>query len=501
MKFRNQIGAFLFLIIAQSAIFKFSSSQSLLFSPSPIEDNGFDNVKIIGQDDEGFYLLQSNLPLELERDRIGFKNRKYKIAYYSYEMVLRWIKPVEAWTENANVETVAFFHQKIIIIAGKENKPENTLSLFAQWMNNKGDIISNTQIAKIQFEENSDYAKAKIIISANQQLAGIIVHEYFNDTRQAVHAIASDTSLKFKFNKKLIINYGAKNFTATGYSLSNNFDFNLIGVRTAKVKNAERKRQEDFILFSSPMGSNKFSEYLISEGNKDITGASINFDNINQKIVCAGFYADRLSSTGAGIIYATVGMNDTSQLIIKTKPIDSNTQIKLLGERNSGYDIGLVSYPIQNIILRNDGGAVIIAEASYTTDYAYYDYFTQSYTRRIEYHFNNIVAISVNANGSIHWLDVIRKSQESEDDGAVFSSFGFMLSPEEIILIYNSDISRYSEVVAQRISNTGVQKEDKPVPPGDRVLLLATSGKQVSENEIIIPCISRKKLMLVKFVF
>lgn len=501
MQYKKPVKKILFIAALLFFSLKIISAQTVTFSPSLIDDKGFDNVKIIGQDEDGFYLLQSNLPLELERDRVGFRNRKYKIAYYTDEMVPRWSKAVDALTDGASVHTITFFHNKIIVITGIENKAESTVAIYGYLMNNKGEIISNHEIGKVSLENNSDYDKAKIITSSNHQLSGIMVHEYIDEQKQSVHLMVIDTALKLGHNKKLSISYGSKKFTATGYSLSDKGDFHLIGVRSVKDKNAEKKRQEDFILFSAAAVSSQFSEFLVSEGNKDITGASINFDNINNKIICAGFYVDRSSTTGAGIIYATLDMNDISHLNIKTKPIDSSTQVKLLGERNSGYDIGLVSYPIQKIILRNDGGAVIIAEASYTTDYAYYDYFTQSYTRRIEYHFNNIVVISVNGNGSIHWLNVIRKNQESEDDGAVFSSFCPVLSPEEITLIYNSDISRYSEVITAHISNTGEEKENKPVRSNDHLLLLATSGKQVSENEVVIPCIAKKKLMLAKFTF
>ena len=196
-----------------------------------------------------------------------------------------------------------------------------------------------------------------------------------------------------------------------------------------------------------------------------------------------------------------IEMSNPSQLVVKTHSIDSGTQFKLLGDRNSGYDIGLISYPIQKIIHRNDGGAVIVAEASYTNDYSYYDYFTQSFTRRTEYHYNNIVVISINNDASIHWLNIIRKDQESEDDGGIFSSFCLMLTSDEMVLIYNSDISRNSEVTGQLISNSGVQTEKHLIRPTEHVLLFSRNGKQISENEVIIPCISKKKIMLGKFTF
>ena len=203
----NKVQPFVFFLCLTGLIFftMFSAGQSISFS-QPINDDGFDNVKIIGQDDDGFCLLQCNLPLELERDRVGFKSRKYKISYYGNDMILRWTKPVEAVTEGASVEAIAYFQNKIMAVTGIENKSQNMLTVFIQQMNNKGDIVSNNQIAKISFENSSDYGKAKIITSSNQKLAGIIVHEFINNNTQAAHFIAVDTVLKTICNKKLLIN-------------------------------------------------------------------------------------------------------------------------------------------------------------------------------------------------------------------------------------------------------------------------------------------------------
>src|SRR6185436_1890668 len=273
-----------------------------------------------------------------------------------------------------------FSRQKILVASALENKTLDKLSLYGQWINNKGEIVLNKEIGSAAIENNSDYDKAKLIASAGQQMIGIIVQEYIDEHTQSVHVLVADTALHLIYNKNLVINYGQKNFITTDFSLSDKGDFHLLGVRTIKDRNAERKKQEDFILFSAPADSVRFSEFMVGDNVRDVTNASINFDNINNKIVCAGFYNDRTSTTGAGIIYAALDMSNPSQLIIKSHPIESGKQFNLLGERNRESDIGLTSYPVEKIILRQDGGAVIVAEASYTNDYSYYDYFTQSFT-------------------------------------------------------------------------------------------------------------------------
>lgn len=475
--------------------------QTVTLSPSPIEENTFDNVKVIGQDEYGFFLLQSNLPLDMDRDRVGFKNRKYKMSYYNNEMVLKWSRVIDPFPATAVVQSVQFLQQRILITAGEENKSQRQLSFYGYWMNNKGEMTDSREIGKISLEKNSDYEKPKLTLSANQRVFAFSVNEFINSDSQVIHFLLCNPSFAIMQQKKLAVNYGEKQFIATDYSLSNNGDFNVLGVRNTKDKTTGNKKQQDYVLLSVPTAAMQFSEFTMGEGSKDVTNAAINFDNVNNKIVCAGLYAEKTSTTGAGVLYASLAMTDSAALNLKTQLIDTRTQIKLLGERNNGYDIGLVSYPIERIILRNDGGAVIVAEASFTSDYSYFDYFSQSYTRRTEYHYNNVVVISVNNDGNIHWLNMVRKEQESEEDGGVFSSFCTLLTPDELILIYNNEISRNADSYSSHISNTGKQNDTKVLKSNEHLLLFARSGKQISENEAIIPCIAKKKLMLAKFTF
>jgi hypothetical protein len=492
----------LFLIIALTFFFsKESHAQTIFISPNEIDENNFDNIKIIGQDDDGVFLLESNLPFELDRDRVGFKSRKFKAAYFSNDLGIKWVKQFEAMPANAIIQAVTCSQEKILIVSAIDSKSQNILSIYGQWMNNKGEIVKNKEIGTIAFENRNDVDKAKLITSANQQFTGVLIHEYNDGSKQTLHLLLMDSANNLVGNKNFVINYSAKNFITTGYSLSNKGDFHLIGVRTMKDKNAERKKQEDFVLFSAPADSSRFSEFFAGNANTDVTNASINFDNINNKIVCAGFYSDRASTTGAGVIYATIDMNNPTQMVVKANPVEVGTKIKVLGGRNRASGTELTDYPVEKIILRSDGGAVIVAEASYTNDYSYYDYFTQSYTSRTEFHYNNIIIVSVNADASIAWLDVVNKNQESEDDGGAFSSFCPLLTSDELILIYNSDISRNSEVLGARISNTGGQTESHVSRATDHLLLFSRNGKQVSENEVIVPCISKKKMTLAKITY
>ena len=103
-----------FLFVFVLMFFALSAfAQSYTISPVNLDDAVYSHVKVIGQDEDGFYLLQSNLSLATERDRIGFKNRKYKISYYDFSLKQKWNKALTPFEDGANVEAVTFFNNHI----------------------------------------------------------------------------------------------------------------------------------------------------------------------------------------------------------------------------------------------------------------------------------------------------------------------------------------------------------------------------------------------------
>ncbi|HMT29861.1 MAG TPA: hypothetical protein PKD91_11330, partial [Bacteroidia bacterium] len=326
----------------------------------------------------------------------------------------------------------------------------------------------------------------------------IVLREYTDDVSQTIFASIHDTSYSSLEKKSVIIPFGLKSFEVTSYVISDKNDMIVLGMNSEKIKALSSKRKIDYFAYSSRVGESVFKEFKIS-AEKIITGIDVAFDNINNHAVFAGFFAQPDSYTGAGIFYASLDMDKNDEIKIKTSGIDGQGNIKLRSDRNSASGMSIIGYPIDRILLRDDGGAVIVAEAAYTTEYSYYDSFSQSFTRRLEYHFENVAVISINSDGSIHWSAVIEKDQVSMDDGGIYSSFCSMLNSENLVVLYNSDISKHNTVKPATVDNKGKLIQGKPFASTEGLLLLPRSGKQVSENSILVPAYKKRKLYLALF--
>ncbi len=481
-------------------LFSFSNtfSQTYMLSPKNLDDAVYSHVKVIGQDDEGFFLLQSNLSMFTDRDRIGFKNRKYKISYFDFNLNQKWEKLLVATEEGANVEAVTFHNDHILIIQSKWKRNDNVVTFYADVVNSAGKTSkANIKLGECRFGSTNDLGKIKLITS-NSKLTAALYFEEELDAELRLQTIVFDSSLAMISKQQLTIPYRDNVLGETKYALSESGDFIALVQLSTRVKSGDKRKLIQYRLFINRVGQNQFREFPLVVENKSLTEAVLAIDKLNNNAVVAGFYADKNSNSGTGVMFSRISLSFEDTLHVNYFTIKGDSQLKLVGERNADNNLGLFNYPIQRIVLRADGGAVIIAEAAYVNEYSYYDYFTQTFNQRAEYNFDNIVVLALDADGNVSWTNVIRKNQTSTDDAGFLSSFVSTLSSDKLSIIYNGNINSNNEVICYQINTKGEMNETKIIRSNERIYILPRAGKQVDEETLIAPAIIKKKMYLVK---
>lgn len=473
------------------------TAQNIQVSDFTFEDAGYDEVMVSGYTDKGFYVLQSNLPFESDRDRIGFKNRKYRLSFFNHQLSRLWYQNIESGPQTV-VQGVFFLRDKMMAIstslakAAGEQQASIQLRLYDE-AGNKSEIMNAGMIKLLASPE-----KTRVLISENRRLTGILLPEFLNEEKLRIHFLLLDSTFNLMNSKALDIPCRKKSFYLEDYQLSDRGDLALLSVQQVREN---KKRLDEYRLHFCSLATDALVNLVISREKQETAGAGIVFDNLNNVLVCAGFSAEPALSSRTSIFINRIPVQNPSEAVQQNIPVDDRYKFKLTAVNERSASSGLFSYPIRKMILRNDGGIVLIAEAFYAYEYSYYDYFTQSYLRRMDYQFNNIVSISINPDGQIHWLNVIRKTQESTDDGGVYSSFLQMTTDSDLIMVYNIFGNRDNEVKYTVVAASGQFEESRTLQTRAPVVLLPRFGKQISANEAVMPCMNRKKLSLAKVIF
>src|SRR6266700_2409336 len=188
-------------------------------------------------------------------------------------------------------------------------------------------------------------------------------------------------------------------------------------------------------------------------------------------------------------------------------------------------------YFIKNIIIRKDGGFLMVAESMYTTsrgsafnrwDYMYgnnpwlspMDYYYSPYynpwlspwnrygaSQATRYSSENIMILSFDKRDSLEWSNVIPKSQYDDESDALISH-QIMNTGGELHFLFNAYERRTMLLNDQSIDASGKVNRHPTLKNLDRGIdFMPRLGKQVSAYSMIMPCQYRNYLTFAKLDF
>ena len=228
------------------------------------------------------------------------------------------------------------------------------------------------------------------------------------------------------------------------------------------------------------------------------------YDNMNDNLVAAGLYAERSVDRAEGYYYMRIDPGNPGNLILQFEEFKDDFITGLQGKRIEDNK-GIRDVVVQEIVLRRDGGVLMVAELSHEqsrfmgTGRA----FANTGSRQIvDHYFDDIFVISIHPNGETHWETTLYKKQYSQDDGAIFSSFFLFKTTNSLHFIYNDEIKFENTVSEYVVFGDG---------NFDRRSLLSTENldlrlrfrdaTQISADELIIPSERRNRLRLVRLEY
>ena len=126
----------------------------------------------------------------------------------------------------------------------------------------------------------------------------------------------------------------------------------------------------------------------------------------------------------------------------------------------------LFDYSLDELILRSDGGAVLVAEQFYiqqdrfdnfNNPYGwgagwspyYSPYWNSRYRGNFQvdyyYNYNDIIVVNIRPTGEIEWAARIPKRQETRNDGGYYSSYAMSIVRDKLYFIYNDNPRNLNE--------------------------------------------------------
>ena len=448
----------------------------------------------------------------------------------SVELDLEYLK------KKIDFEFIVQLNNKLYLFSSFKNQKLKRNFLFVQSINKRSLQLKQdlNKIAEIDYSGKSKYNAGNFYYETSRDSSKVLIYyslPYDKGEREQFGFHVFDRNLNQLWEKKITLPYKEELFDVEDYEVDNNGNVHLLSLIFKEKRKEKRKGKPNYKyqILSYFDSGNELKEYPIKIEGKFLTDMQIAI-NDEQDIICGGFYSKEgtFSIIGSYFIKINGSTKEIKTKNFKEFGIDFITQNmterqekKTKKKDEKGKNIELFRYDLDDIILREDGGAVLIGEQYFvrivTRTYTDSDGNTRT-TTTYYYYFNDIIAISMSPNGSIDWAEKIPKRQLTINDGGFFSSYALSVVKDKLYFVfndnpknlfykgqgklYNFNKSKQSLVVLVELDSNGKQTREALFSAKEAdVLTRPLVCEQISKNEMVLFGQRRKTHRFAKITF
>lgn len=267
--------------------------------------------------------------------------------------------------------------------------------------------------------------------------------------------------------------------------------------------NFRSKRKEHKFEFHRIGGEAGDGTFEVSMGDSLTYDLFFRYDNLNERLVGGGLYTTKDFTRSDGHFWISIDPDNPGATKPRFNPFPLSLIKNVQGKKYNKRNPGITELSVRDLILRQDGGALIITERNRQLERRSAASRTQVLTDfgirpLVDFHYNEMIVFSVHPDGESHWSNILHKKQYSQDDGGVYSGFFLMQNPSSLRFLFNDEI-RFENTVSEYVVN-GRGEFDRNSLFNTRDLdlrLRFRDGVQVASNELVLPSEHRNKLRLV----
>lgn len=449
---------------------------------SPYEEpSNSDIQKIVATEGGGLYALRIH-----KGGVFGSGSIKAIIEYYDSNM--KKVREKELDLEYKGKER---FLKDVVMLQGKlwlmtyfYNEKHEKTYLFAQRINNQTLALSKDLI-KISEQDDTNRERQDVFNYAiSRDSSKIVVFtRQANEKRQQEFAMSIfDSDFSAIWSKNATLPFGKNNFSVDEYQVDKNGNVYLLGVIYTEGANRLSRSgkptyQYDLLTY---MKDSDVQEYKISLKDRFITDLTFRVAD-DGDLVFSGFYSDKSAKSVKGTCFFKISPQTKDMTSVSTREFDFDFLTENLSDKNKEKakaaamannkekEAELPSYSLDKLILRSDGGALLIAEqyfieerynnnfnrfgspysyyggwydpfySPFYSPYGYYNRFNNNRQADYYFNYNDIIVVNIRPDGEIDWAARIPKRQRSMNDGGINSSYAMSTIADKLYFIYNED--------------------------------------------------------------
>ena len=445
------------------------------------EPSNSDLQKIVATEGGGFYTLRTR-----KSGALGAGSIKVIIEYYDNNMKLIRDKELDLEYKGKErfVKDVVMLQGKLWLMTYFYNEKHEKTYLFAQRIKNES-LTLDKELLKIGEQDETNRERQDVFsyaISRDSSKIVVFTKQPSEKKQQEFTLTVYDGDFNEVWSKNAKLPFAKNNFSVDEYQVDKNGNVFLLGVIYTEGSNrlargGKPTYQYDLIAYMRD-STLDVQEYKIQIKDKFVTDLTFRAAD-DGDLVFSGFYSEKNATSVKGTCFFKINPKTKDMSSVSTREFDLGFLTQNLSEKNKERakaaamsndkekEAELPSYSLDKLILRSDGGAILIAEqyfieqrynnnyagrgfSPYGYSYGWYDPFYSSYydpygyrnnNRQADYYFNynDIMVVNIRPDGEIDWAARIPKRQLSRNDGGIYSSYAMSTVADKLYFIYNED--------------------------------------------------------------
>lgn len=468
--------------------------QQLTWSTSQrIKGNNYYS-SIVGQNTNGIYLI---------RAKSNFIKRKFSIEYYNNTLGLEYSRNIKLHSNRyVDAKVVS---DKFLVFTSDENSETGMLELSVSEYSNTLQPTGITSIIDQAYPKSTfDKGDYKIAVSPDRSKM-VAYHTESSDKEKIIIRlkVLDANDLSTIGEKRIALQYNLNDYRISTLKITDNGSVFFIGNATVEGE----RRRDDFVshyFFCYNPTSDILKEFLLGDEEQFTSDVILEVDLENNRMVAAATLSSEHDNTTNGIEVISVGADSFNLVYNNFITYSHNLRAGLLGESRAERDYPLKNFQLANLLIRSDGGAVVLAEKYYVTTQTqtYFSNGVSQTTTRSVYNYDDVFIMSINPDGNVDWENVINKSQSSVNDGGYYSSFVLGTLNDELKIIFNDRIRGNGDVLAYTITTDGKMTNDILLKSDEfYVAVMPTESAQLTKNTLLVATSKNKRFSLLKLDF
>jgi hypothetical protein len=396
---------------------------------------------MLGEDGSYVYTIRSGYSLFGSHNPII---ERYKISDLGLDYT-KEIPLVGPENNSLSLDAIYFLQGNILLFANDYDREKNVNRLYGEILDEHSSIIKQwSVIAQIPADKKSNPGSFYTGMSADSTHLLVVVNPPYEQYANEKFTLELfDKNLQSQWKKEIVPPYKDEFFSLDNFIVAGNDDVYMLAtiskdksVMSRKDRRSTPTYYHEVLMYDRQ--SDLLKEYKVNLDPKFISDVKIAVTG-NGDIVCAGFYSNKSSASIIGAFY--IRIDKESKEITKQGTMDFRPDFlqQFMSEKKIEKGKELYDYILRHLVLRDDGGAILVAEQYYEVLVQNYDPTTHAYTYTYYYYYNDIIVVSINPAGEISWAKKIPKYQVSRNDGGYYSSFTFAVSGNKMYFMFNDN--------------------------------------------------------------